>query len=147
MQRDMEELEVYSPLQDLSVRAGNYVLLVSAINHALNLFSAKHCILLFAIAFIFSYIWKNEDLRSKIGNFTYKYRYLLALTIFLMCVLFEIHGSSFGMWDEILGGKPHQTLLGVVRPIRSDEWNVLTPLALSQYFSNLLIFHRFQELV
>ena len=112
----------------------------SAINHALNLFSAKHCILLFAIAFIFSYIWKNEDLRSKIGNFTYKYRYLLALTIFLMCVLFEIHGSSFGMWDEILGGKPHQTLLGVVRPIRSDEWNVLTPLALSQYFSNFAYF-------
>ena len=33
----MEELEVYSPLQDLSVRAGNYVLLVSAINHALEL--------------------------------------------------------------------------------------------------------------
>ena len=112
----------------------------SAINHALNLFSAKHCILLFAIAFIFSYIWKNEDLRSKIGNFTYKYRYLLALTIFLMCVLFEIHGSSFGMWDEILGGKPHQTLLGMVRPIRSDEWNVLTPLALSQYFSNFAYF-------
>lgn len=112
----------------------------SAINHALNLFSAKHCILLFAIAFIFSYIWKNEDLRSKIGNFTYKYRYLLALTIFLMCVLFEIHGSSFGMWDEILGGKPHQTLLGVVRSIRSDEWNVLTPLALSQYFSNFAYF-------
>lgn len=108
----------------------------TAIENALNLFSLKHCILLFAISFIFFYIWKNEDLRIKTGTFIYKYRCLLALALFFACILFEIHGSSFGMWDEILGGKTHQSLLGVVRSIRSDEWNVLTPLSLSQYFSN-----------
>ncbi len=106
----------------------------------LDLFSLKHCILIFILFFIFLFVFNNEELRKRIGNFIYDYRYPLALIGFFMLVLFEIHGSSLGMWDEMLGGKAHQSLLGTVRPIRSDEWLVLTPLSLSQYFSSFAYF-------
>lgn len=113
---------------------------ITSFQYALTLFSPKHCILLFSIFFIFLYVLKNEDLKIKAGNFLYEYRYPIALALFIVCVFFEIHGSSFGLWDEILGGKTHQSLLGVTRPIRSDEWNALTPLSFSQYFSNFAYF-------
>ena len=112
----------------------------NGLSNALTLFSLKHCLLIFILFFIFMFVFKNEELRNKIGNFIYSYRYPLAAISFFLLVLFEIHGSSFGMWDAILGGKAHQSLLGTVRYIRSDEWYVLTPLTFSQYFSSFAYF-------
>ncbi len=125
-------IENTSKLSDV----GNF----DGLSNAMTFFSFKHCILIFILFFIFLFVFKNDELRNKIGNFIYIYRYPLALIGFFTLVLFEIHGSSFGMWDEILGGKAHQSLLGIARPIRSDEWNVLTPLSLSQYFSSFAYF-------
>ncbi|MGE7825121.1 DUF7657 domain-containing protein [Paenibacillus sp. NPDC093718] len=62
-----------------------------------------------------------------------KYRYLIATIIFMLLVLFKIHGSSIGMWDTYVRGEERSTnLIGVERGIRSDEWLVQTPYLFSQ---------------
>ena len=83
---------------------------------------------------------------KKILNFIFKYRYIIAIIIFILCVLFEISGSSIGMWQLYI--KTDTTNSGLIfgepRGIRSDEWAVLTPMMFSQqfdgfnYFSNLV---------
>ena len=67
---------------------------------------------------------------SKIGEFLYKYRYWIALIIFILCIIFEISGSSIGIWTEYVNSNitDDGVLFGESRPIRSDEWNVLTPM-------------------
>ena len=83
---------------------------------------------------------------EKIGEIIYKYRYYIAITIFILCVFFEVSGSSIGAWNDFV--KTNVTEDGVIfgksRGIRSDEWAVLTPMSFSQkfdgfkYFSNLV---------
>lgn len=81
-----------------------------------------------------------------IGNFLYKYRFIIALIIFVLCVFFEISGSSIGMWTQHINSNVTDdgVLFGVSRGIRSDEWCVLTPMMFSQsfdgfnYFSNII---------
>lgn len=83
---------------------------------------------------------------KKIGNIIFKYRYYIAIIIFILCVCFEISGSSIGIWNDFI--KTNVTddgvILGTSRGIRSDEWAVLTPMNLSQqadgfnYFSNII---------
>ena len=89
---------------------------------------------------------KVLDVVRNVCNFIFKYRYLIAIIVFILCIFFEISGSSIGMWyqfvqtdqpsDGVIGGEP--------RGIRSDEWAVLTPMTFSQefdgfnWFSNLI---------
>ena len=50
-------------------------------------------------------------------------------------VLFKYNGSSVECWDKYIEPEykiSEQVILGVVRPIRSDEWLVSTPFILSQ---------------
>lgn len=83
---------------------------------------------------------------NKICNFIFKYRYMIAIIIFILCIIFEISGSSIGMWQTYMKtDKANEGLLfGKPREIRSDEWAVLTPMMFSQefdghnYFSNLV---------
>ena len=57
------------------------------------------------------------------------------VVIFIFAAL-EIHGSSLGMYAEILGHPElSDVIFGKPRPIRSDEWIVFTPFAFSQYFA------------
>ncbi len=65
--------------------------------------------------------------------FLYKYRYFIAFAIFALCVALGLTGSSIGMWCTYFGVPDNDVLLGVSRPIRSDEWALFTPLAFSQY--------------
>jgi hypothetical protein len=69
-----------------------------------------------------------------------KYRYLIALIIFIFLVAGKIHGSSIAQWDNALTAKVTESkssvLFGTPRPIRSDEWLVHTPWILSQVASN-----------
>lgn len=62
----------------------------------------------------------------------YKYRYIIAGCLF---VVFEITGSSVGMWCNYLGDVDEEVLFGVSRAIRSDEWAVSTPMLYSQYYN------------
>jgi hypothetical protein len=76
--------------------------------------------------------------KKKIGNILYRNRYLVAIVVFAFCVLFEISGSSIGMWDDYIGIETETgngNLLGESRAIRTDEWEVNTPMAFSQYYN------------
>ncbi|MFT8314235.1 MAG: hypothetical protein ABF633_08235 [Clostridium sp.] len=69
-----------------------------------------------------------------------KYRYFIGLIIFIILVLFKIHGSSIGIWENYVTTKVDTknttNLLGKSRGIRSDEWEVQTPYYLSQAMNN-----------
>ena len=77
-------------------------------------------------------VWKQT------GQMIYRWRYLLAVVTLVICVMLEISGSSIAMWADQLNVPKEEAgdLIGEARLIRSDEWNVLTPLALSQYQSD-----------
>lgn len=73
-----------------------------------------------------------------IGYYLYKYRYAAAITVFVLCVIFEINGSSIGLWKEFLpssGENINGVLIGKSRMIRTDEWATNTAMTFSQYFN------------
>lgn len=88
------------------------------------------------------YIFLHFVIQPKIiYSFIYKYRFALALAAFLICVALQLHGSSMSIWNTYLfkGDDPsrfQEPLFGLTRGIRSDEWNVFTPLAMSQEFND-----------
>lgn len=64
-------------------------------------------------------------------------RFWLALLVFILILIFKLHGSSINMWDEYVsdyteGADKQGVIFGKPRPIRSDEWMVQTPYSLSQ---------------
>lgn len=84
----------------------------------------------------------------------YKWRYAEALLILVVCVLFEISGSSIGSWSVFLDGtydRPSAEMsgdeLGKFRTIRSDEWAVNTPMAFSQYYNQTGGFPYFSDTI
>lgn len=62
---------------------------------------------------------------KQIGDYVYRYRYLLALGILVLLVFFEISGSSMACWaGNLFSDKTAQekgTLFGMARNIRMDE--------------------------
>lgn len=71
-------------------------------------------------------------------NFIYEYRYLIAITLFVLCVWLKLNGSSIAMWSQYIntGESINSGLVfGMPRAIRSDEWALYTPMALSQYYN------------
>lgn len=77
----------------------------------------------------------------------FKYRYIIAAIILVILVVFQIHGSSIGLYDDILGYSNQILLWGSNRPIRSDEYIVNTPLAFSQYYNYAGSFSYFSQIV
>ena len=72
----------------------------------------------------------------------YKFRYVIAAVILLVCMIFQINGSSIGCWDGVTGYNTDTGILaGTSRAIRSDEWAVSTPMALSQKANNYEYFN------
>lgn len=92
---------------------------------------ALFCII-FATIFLV-YIVKKEWFEK-----LYKHRFITAFFVFVLCVIFEISGSSIGMWNTYLnnGEKNDGVLIGESKAIRSDEWAVNTPMTFSQQFNN-----------
>ncbi len=76
----------------------------------------------------------------------YQYRYYIAVIVFLLCVIFEISGSSIGAWQDFIpiDGIEDGVILGKSRTIRTDEWAVLTPMTFSQFFDG---FHYFSDII
>ena len=89
---------------------------------------------LFAVC-LFSAFVLYERLGKKIFDILYNNRLRIALAVFIFCVIFELNGSSIGMWPGFLGGEETKNILGVSRAIRTDEWAVSTPMMLSQYYN------------
>ena len=69
-----------------------------------------------------------------------KFRFLIAILIFILLVTFKINGSSIGAWDmyasELIDPTESSVLIGVNRPIRSDEWMVQTTYYMAQAMSD-----------
>ncbi len=70
---------------------------------------------------------------DRLGELMFRYRYLIAAVLFCLSIIFELSGSSVGIWAEYLGVEDQGLIAGISRPIRSDEWAVSTPLMISQY--------------
>lgn len=117
----------------------NSTSLVSILNKIILYFSFKHLILLFIIIFSLIYILSYDSLRVKCSKFLYKFRYPLILVLFLICVIFEIHGSSIAQLS-LFNVDSHNSLFGISRVIRSDEFNVNTVMAFSQYHNGFSYF-------
>ncbi len=74
---------------------------------------------------------------KRIRELLFKYRYILALAVLFIAVLFKINGSSMGILGIFLNNTDKdQILLGVSRTLRSDEWSVSLPFQLSQSFNH-----------
>lgn len=77
---------------------------------------------------------------NKMYKFIFKYRYWIALALLGFFILFELSGSSIAEWlkyweDTLSQGQGTNTLFGIPRAVRSDEWAVNTPIALSQAYN------------
>lgn len=78
--------------------------------------------------------WKKHS--NIISRVLYQYRFLIVIIIWILCIIFNINGSSVACWGDLLGKAPDARglLLGVNRRIRTDEWATYTPMMLSQQF-------------
>lgn len=80
---------------------------------------------------IYEYL-KRYDL---VLHYADNYRWAIVSIAILVLTFLQIHGSSIGMYAQLLQSDNTGVLLGKIRPIRSDEWAVLTPMILSQYYT------------
>ena len=80
----------------------------------------------------------NGILRKEKQSSVLRYRWVIGAVILFFCVLFQLNGSSIGMWNGYVsdGTAAEPVIAGADRPIRSDEWCVFSPMALSQYYNN-----------
>lgn len=92
--------------------------------------------ILFILAYIGIYCLINSKNKYFNLDMLHKRRYYIVGLLFIFLVVFKIHGSSIGMWDNYYSdygdNKPKTVITGEPRAIRSDEWLVQTPLYLSQ---------------
>ena len=81
-----------------------------------------------------------KDKVSKVFNMIIKYRYFIALLLFVVLVFFKVSGSSIGIYNSYFPaeGKTSEdgVILGESRSIRSDEYMVHTPYYFSQFYNN-----------
>lgn len=71
-----------------------------------------------------------------IFNWMIRYRYPIALVIFVLCVLVRLHGSSINVVQNyLIASKGSSNLFGVSHAIRSDEYDVQLPYYFSQYYN------------
>ena len=84
---------------------------------------------------------------KKIFTFLVIYRTALLLVTILLVISFlsynKIHGSSIGVYNLQFYGqdfKDKNVLFGTPRTVRSDEWMVTSPLAISQSYNNFSSF-------
>ena len=93
----------------------------------------RYFIFAVVIEFIFLHIIIEP---KKLWNFMYKYRYLIGLVAFIVVVAIGYHGSSINIYNDRIQPKSSvkdgKTIFGDNRSVRSDEWVVGTPNALSQ---------------
>lgn len=72
--------------------------------------------------------------------FVIKWRYLIALVVFVFCVIFKVHGSSINEYNKMFANYgeyvSQSVILGKSRAIRSDEWRVHTPYYMSQAYND-----------
>ena len=101
-------------------------------------FSFKHFLIFLVLFSIVYYIFIDEERKTKFLNLLDTYKIPILALFVLVCVAFQLHGSSINELNTFF--VKHNTLFGVSRPIRADEFNVNTMLAFSQYMNNFSYF-------
>ena len=103
-----------------------------------SMMSVYRTAFLFCILFFISihFILKIPVLYDNI----FRYRYVIAVLVFLLLVAFKINFSSVGMYDQYIqpgyGSEFTTPVFGKPRGIRSDEWVVGTPVQLAAQYGN-----------
>lgn len=120
----------------------SYLLLIAASIKALA--SLKVLLVVFVLALLI-YVFLTQG--EKVSSFVFKHRFLLCILVLATLIGFGISGSSIGMWASYTGEEQSGLLAGVSRSIRSDEWLVSTPMALSQYADSTGEFQYFSNVV
>ena len=103
-------------------------------------------LIIFILLFFLYYIKNNKEKSIIIINNINKYRFAIAGIIFILCIIFEINGSSIDIYSNLLNTESG-IIFGNPRAIRSDEWKVLTPFMLSQYENHTGKFPYFSDLI
>ena len=68
-----------------------------------------------------------------IWTFIDRNRFALATGVLAFSVVFELSGTSIGMWNRYVANEAAEPpLFGTEREVRSDEWAVFTPLTIAQ---------------
>lgn len=91
-----------------------------------------------ALVINFSRIWFSRQL-NKIFDFLYKWRWLIALIVFALCVLCQLHTSNAAAYMYNFQANPgveNSILFGEPRLIRTDEYVVQLPYYWSQFYNN-----------
>lgn len=112
----------------------SYTIFILSLNYLPFLHFSLDLLLIFSIINIFIFIHFEIEIK-KIYNFIYNKRYLIGILIFGFLVLGKYNGSSIGLWDGAIQPEfpiNNNIVIGKNRPIRSDEWLVGTPVALTQ---------------
>ena len=78
--------------------------------------------------------------RKKLYSFLYKYRWIIYFIILIFCVINKFNNSSIGMYNQIIqpgkGTDYINPVFGMPRNIRSDEWLVGLPRAMSASYNS-----------
>jgi hypothetical protein len=84
-----------------------------------------------------------------VGTSVYRYRFAAAAVILALCVLFELSGSSIDCLSQFFNGEltGSGVLFGSPQVMRSDEFAVMTPFSLSQYFNHSGAYPYFSETI
>lgn len=127
----------------------NGISIKSVMEYTVNAPSAMKFLLLFGVLFIAFCILGIiiKSVPHKFWNVIFKYRYLIAVIIFIICVVFELSGSSISFWGDYIKASDTGTLFRTANPFRSDEFAVNSVLAIAQgqnpyesypYFSDIV---------
>ena len=104
----------------------------------LTYFSFKHFLIFIVLFAVIFYIFTDNERKTKFLHLIDTYKIPILALFVVVCVAFQIHGSSINELNTFF--VKHNTLFGVSRPIRADEFNVNTMLAFSQYMNNFSYF-------
>ena len=138
----MEEMETRKPIRRLTFLIGMIgiigvsLILYMKLNRRLIFIPAMLCMAVFVFANFY------EKAFNDFAKILLKYRWLVALVVFVLCLIFRLHGSSIGMYNRDFPTQIDENaaeeyyIFGQERPIRTDEWAVHTPTYFSQYYND-----------
>lgn len=112
----------------------SYLLFIIIINFSSTINYSNSLLFLFTLANAFIYLHFIIPI-DKLYSFIYEKRYIIGILLFCLLVMCKFNGSAVITWNEIIEPEysvPSSIVLGKQRTIRSDEWLVGTPEALTQ---------------
>ena len=85
------------------------------------------------VVLLIGYVYLRD--KSAAHRFVFEYRYVIALLVLALCVLFKLSGSSIGQWAFSLPyGDNEGLILGRPRGCRTDEYALFTGMTFAQYY-------------